>query len=106
MGGVGFLSLLTDSGNVVEASLPYFSWALLIPVAGVAAFIYDGIFIGITETRGMLIACLIASLVFFTLYYLLSPFMANHALWLSLIVFLALRGIVQHLLFRRIRIKG
>jgi len=44
--------------------------------------------------------------VFFTLYYLLSPFMANHALWLSLIVFLALRGIVQHLLFRRIRIKG
>jgi MATE family multidrug resistance protein len=106
MGGVGFLSLLTDSGNVVEASLPYFFWALLIPVAGVAAFIYDGIFIGITETRGMLIACLIASVVFFTLYYLLSPFMANHALWLSLIVFLALRGIVQHLLFRRIRIKG
>ena len=106
MGGVGFLSLLTDSGNVVEASLPYFSWALLIPMAGVAAFIYDGIFIGITETRGMLIACLIASVVFFTLYYLLSPFMTNHALWLSLIVFLALRGIVQHLLFRRIRIKG
>lgn len=104
MGGVGFLSLLTDSGNVVAASLPYFFWALLLPVAGVAAFIYDGIFIGITETRGMLIACLIASVVFFTLYYLLSPFMTNHALWFSLIVFLALRGIVQHLLFRKTKV--
>ena len=98
-GGTSFLRLLTDSQAVIEATKPYFGWVLLIPVAGMAAFVYDGIFIGITATRGMLISCAVASILFFAIYLLLSSFMGNHALWLALIVFLAMRGVLQHYLF-------
>lgn len=99
VGGDVFLMLLTDEPDVVAASGDYFGWALLLPVAGVAAFIWDGVFIGCTETRGMLVSMFIASAVFFISYYSLHCIYANHALWFSFIAYLAVRGIVQTLWF-------
>ena len=55
-GGNAFLALLTDDRNVITAADTYFYWALAIPAAGIAAFIWDGIFIGATATRGMLLS--------------------------------------------------
>ena len=95
--GRGFLGLLTDEASVVDAAMEFLPWALLIPVAGMAAFVYDGIFIGLLKTRGMLVASAVATIVFFGLYFALFPVWGNHALWLALIVYLALRGLVQHL---------
>ena len=97
LGGRGFLGLLTDEASVVDAAMEYLPWALLIPMAGMAAFVYDGIFIGLLKTRGMLVASAVAMVVFFGLYFVLFPLWGNHALWLALIVYLALRGLVQHL---------
>jgi MATE family multidrug resistance protein len=97
LGGRGFLGLLTDEASVVDAAMEYLPWALLIPMAGMAAFVYDGIFIGLLKTRGMLVASAVATIVFFGLYFALFPVWGNHALWLALIVYLALRGLVQHL---------
>ncbi len=96
LGGRGFLSLLTDEARVVDAAMAYLPWALLIPLAGMAAFVYDGIFVGMLLTRGMLISCAIATAAFFVLYFLLFPVCGNHALWLALIAYLVLRGVVQH----------
>ena len=69
LGGNAFLGLLTDEPEVIAASGDYFLWALLIPVAGMAAFVWDGVFIGATATRGMLMAMAAAALCFFGLYY-------------------------------------
>ncbi|MBQ6209476.1 MAG: MATE family efflux transporter [Prevotella sp.] len=101
VGGLSFLHLLTDQQKVITAAQVYFPWVLVIPTMGMAAFVYDGIFIGITATRGMLITCALASVVFFLLYILLFPTMGNHALWLALVTYLALRGIFQHLYIRK-----
>ena len=95
VGGTPFLRLLTDEPLVVEASQAYVWWAYLIPAAGVAAFIWDGLFIGTTQTRGMLISSAIAALVFFGTATVATSFMGNHGLWLAMILFLAVRGIVQ-----------
>jgi MATE family multidrug resistance protein len=81
----------------VDAAMNFLPWALLIPISGMAAFVYDGIFVGMLLTRGMLISCSIATAAFFVLYFLLFPLTGNHALWLALIVYLALRGLVQHI---------
>ena len=99
IGGSSFLSLLTDDNEVVRASSPYIYWAFAIPAAGVSAFVYDGIFIGITATQGMLQSSLVATVVFFVLYLLLFPLYGNHALWFSFIVYLLMRGLVQRYLF-------
>ena len=98
IGGEGFLHLLTDNREVVQAAADYFPWALAIPAAGMAAFVWDGVFIGATATRGMLAAMATAAACFFGLYYGLREAMGNHALWLAFIAYLAIRGIVQSLM--------
>lgn len=101
LGGTPFLRLLTDDTTVVSAARDYLPWALLIPLSGMGAFVWDGIFIGLTYTRGMLLSCAVATAAFFGLWACLQPIWANHALWLALIVYLALRGIIQSLLYRQ-----
>ena len=94
-GGLDFLRLLTDEEYVVRASIPYLVWVYFIPLAGVAAFIYDGIFIGMTETKGMLVPSAIAMACFFAFYYVAKPSLGNNALWIAFLMFLSFRGILQ-----------
>ena len=103
LGGTSFLHLLTNETSVIAASSDYFFWAVLIPVAGVTAFVWDGVFIGITATRGMLVSSVISTLVFFAVYYALRAVWGNHALWLAMIIYLMMRGVVQTVWYRRLR---
>lgn len=100
--GDAFLSLLTDEAAVITAATDYFPWAVAMPVMGVAAFIWDGVFIGCTLSRRMLISMFVAAAAFFIVYYTLRPTLANHALWFAFVSFLFLRGAVQTWLFRRV----
>jgi len=99
-GGESFLRLLTDEPDVVSMSDEYFYWALVMPAAGVAAFIWDGVFIGCTASRGMLISMFIATAAFFLLFFGLRDIYANHSLWLAFVVFLAVRGTAQGIIFK------
>ena len=102
VGGEGFLGLLTNEQSVITASAEYFPWAVAIPLAGMAAFVWDGIYIGCTYTRGMLLSMFCAATAYFLLYFLLKNDLGNHALWLAFISYLLIRGIVQTLLSRRL----
>lgn len=94
LGGSDFLSLLTDEQSVVAASAEYLPWAVLIPFAGLAAFVWDGIFIGLTATCSMLMSLVFSALAFFAICFTLVPFFGNHALWLALVVYVIVRGLV------------
>ena len=102
LGGRGFLGLLTNEQQVINSALPYFGWTIVLPLAGMAAFVWDGVFIGITATRGMLTSSALAALLFFATFSLLTPYLGNHALWLAFILYLASRGLIQTYLFKRI----
>ena len=105
VGGLQIVRLLTDELQVQQAAADYIFWAWLIPAAGCVAFIWDGIFVGLTATRGMLLASVVATLLFFAVYGLAkSPALlgsANHALWLSQVLYLAMRGAVQTAWYQR-----
>ena len=101
-GGNAFLALLTDDRNVITAADTYFYWALAIPAAGIAAFIWDGIFIGATATRGMLLSMAASAVSFFAVYYGFHTVLGNHALWLAFLVYLSMRGAMQTLLSRKV----
>ena len=100
LAGNNIIRLLTNVPEVIETASGYAFWTWVMPLAGVAAFVWDGIFIGITASRQMLLSSIIATVMFFSAYYLLFPSLANHALWLAFILFLLGRGISQTLLFR------
>ncbi|WP_455785003.1 MATE family efflux transporter [Butyricimonas faecihominis] len=102
IGGENFLGLLTNDTIVIETAGHYFYWVLAIPLAGFAAFLWDGILIGATATRFMLWAMLVASGSFFVIYYCFSGTTNNHMLWLAFLVYLALRGIMQTLWSRKV----
>lgn len=102
IGGSRFLSLLTDEASVVEASADYLLWAVAIPFAGLAAFVWDGIFIGLTATRSMLQSLFCAAVSFFAVYLSLVSVLGNHALWLALVVYVIMRGLVLTLAARKI----
>ena len=101
LGGRPFLMLLTDNASVIDASASYVPWAVFIPLCGMAAFIWDGVFIGITATRGMLLSSAIASVTFFVVYLVLRPMLHNHALWMAFLTYLAMRGVVQTVLYNK-----
>lgn len=101
----GILGLLTDKSEVVSAALKYKAWAVLVPLSGFAAFLWDGIFVGITASRQMRDAMLLAAAGFFGLYFLLASRFGNNALWLSFLVYLTLRGLAEWFLYRRIQKK-
>ena len=101
VGGENFLSLLTSDKQVIAASDEYFWWAVLIPLSGMSAFVFDGIFVGITQSKSMLCSSTVASASFFGLFFGLHPFLGNHALWLAFILYLLLRGIVLFVIYRK-----
>ena len=101
VGGENFLSLLTNDKQVIAASGEYFWWAVLIPLSGMSAFVFDGIFVGITQSKSMLCSTGVASASFFGLFFGLHPFWGNHALWLAFILYLLLRGIVLFVIYRK-----
>ena len=100
-GANDILHVLSNEQTVIEASEPYLLWVALIPVAGMGAFIWDGVFIGITDSRGMLLSCFVAAIVFAIMLSLFFTTMGNHALWLALLSYLLARGIMQTMLFWR-----
>ena len=95
LGGDAFLGLLTDEPSVIGLSHQYVWWAYLIPLCSIGAFIWDGIFVGITASRAMLISSFVAAVVFFILYYVLRSPWGNHGLWLAMNAYLLCRGAVQ-----------
>lgn len=106
LGGLPFLRLLSDEEEVIQASAPYLPWAIGIPVCGIAAFMWDGVFIGLTATRQMFFSLLIGALIFFGLYEGISALMVamngaenvkaetlNHVLWGAFLAYLVARGV-------------
>lgn len=105
IGGKGFLRLLTNNEEVIRISGSYYYWVLAIPLLSFAAFLWDGIFIGATQTRKMLYSMLVASSLFFILFFLFEPRYGNHALWLAFMTYLFFRGVMQTYMSRSF-IKG
>lgn len=91
------LRFLTDRAEVIATARTYTSWSILIPITGFAAFLWDGVFIGATASKEMRNAMVFSAAAFFACYYLSEPLLGNDGLWLSFIVYLSMRGIVQTL---------
>jgi len=100
VGSMDIVRLLTDEPQVHAAAHDYIWWIWLVPAASAAAFIWDGIFVGITATRGMLLATFVATVTFGAVYLLTKDYIGNDGLWLAQVTYLAMRGIVQTIWYR------
>jgi len=88
------IALMTSLPEVRETAYLYTGWLAALPLAAVWAFQFDGIYIGATATRALRNNMFVASVLY--LAVLLPTFepLQNHALWLSMLVFMFSRGVL------------
>ena len=91
--GQQLLHLFTDQAKLIEQAKPYLIWIIVAPVVNVAAYIWDGIYLGATISKPLRNAMIVAMLLFLGAVYLLMPF-GNHGLWGALTVLLVVRGVL------------
>ena len=104
--GVSMLKLMTSDATVVEASRDYLPWLLLMPVAGCAAFTWDGVYIGATASRQMRDSMLWAVVAFAAVWFagilLLGAFAADSQSYDNLAMHILMAAYFAHLLARTI----
>jgi len=99
--GEQIVQLLTSIPEVRATALRYIGYLMLLPLVAFAAFLFDGIFVGLTWSRQMRHTMAIAALlVFIPLVLLLQP-MQNHGLWIALLAMFSARGLTQGMLLWR-----
>ena len=90
--GEQLLRLFTDQTALVAQAKPYLIWIIVAPVVNVAAYIWDGIFLGATASKALRNSVIVSTLLFLGTIYLLIPF-GNHGLWGALTLLLIARGV-------------
>ena len=98
--GEAMLRIFTDQEAVLAVALDYWVWMVAFPVLSTPCYLYDGIFIGLIASKAMRNSMLIAFGVFLGLVFSAGQYWGNHGLWLSLLLFMVMRGLVQGILFR------
>lgn len=99
LSGTSLLHLLTDDSQVINRAQQYLPIIYFIPLISFAAFLFDGLYIGTTATRYMLISMFCASAAFFVLINVCT--LSNTLLWLAFLVYLGSRGLMQAFLFKK-----
>jgi MATE family multidrug resistance protein len=91
--GNSIINIMTTAEDVRVVSYEYLPWMVIAPMAGVAAWMLDGIFIGATRTADMRNMMFISFCIYLIALAILLPKYGNHGLWASLIIFSLARGI-------------
>ncbi len=91
--GNSIINVMTTAKDVRVVSYEYLPWMVIAPMAGVAAWMLDGIFIGATRTADMRNMMFVSFCIYLIALALLLPAYGNHGLWASLIIFSIARGV-------------
>lgn len=103
LAGNRLIWLFTDQQHVIDLGTNYLWWVIAMPLVSFASYIWDGIYIGATASKAMRNTMVIAAGLFFFLpFYLFFPILQNHALWLSMLLFMLSRGILLSLIYPRL----
>ena len=96
------INVITDIEILRFISYKHAIWIIIIPP--VASFCYqlDGIFIGASQTQEMRNAMMVSVASFIVISIYLTKYFGNHGLWLSLLLFTALRSLTLKYFFNKI----
>lgn len=92
----------TSIPAVRETAALFLAWAIASPLVSVWSFQLDGIYIGATRTTEMRNGMILSLAALLASGYALQPLWGNHGLWLSLLVFFAVRGLTLLIWYPRL----
>ena len=100
--GPAIIALMTSIPEVRAAAANYLWWPVLMPLASVWAYTYDGVYLAATCTRIMRNTVMASFALFLAALYTLMPLIGNAGLWMAVMGFLAGRGVLLHVFFPRV----
>lgn len=87
------IGILTSHPEAIEVAIEYIPWLVPVLAMGAVAYIYDGLFLGLTAGRSLRNAMLISFCIFLPLAIAAVRLGSNHLLWFSLAAFMAARSV-------------
>lgn len=106
LAGTRLIDLMTGIESVRETARVYLPWLIVSPLISVWSFLYDGVYVGITRSREMMVVMVLSTLGLFLPAWYLFAEMGNQALWFAFTIFMLGRGLGMHLWFRRLMAVG
>ncbi len=99
--GARILSLYTDDAALIARARHFMPMVTLLPLISFWAFIWDGIFVGMTASKAMRDTILLSTALFLLLFYATESYGFARMLWINFMLFFAYRGLFQWILFRK-----
>ncbi|MDJ0926195.1 MAG: MATE family efflux transporter [Gammaproteobacteria bacterium] len=98
------IDALTGIDAVRDTAREYLPWLIVSPLISFWSFLYDGVYVGATRSREMMVIMVGAALLLFlpAWYVADAAGLGNHALWLAFTLFMAGRALGMHAWWRRI----
>ncbi len=97
-----FVKIISDNPNILLEVKPYYIYMIVIPLITFAAFIWDGVYIGATASKAIRNTMIIATIfIFIPAWYLLTPKLGNHGLWISFLCFMTARGVAMTIMAKK-----
>jgi len=90
--GPAIIDIMTTAPDVQATARGYLPYMVAAPIVGVAAWMFDGIFIGATRTRDMRNMMVISAIAYFAAVIPLMAVFGNHGLWIGLLFSFVVRG--------------
>ena len=97
--GESILKLFTNQAELIKQTKSFMPYIVAVPLVSFLAFIWDGVYIGMTATKAMRNTVLLALALYIAGFYLTKEYNFIYALWINFILFLLYRGVVQSVLF-------
>ena len=94
-------ALLTSHTTVRELAASYVTWLWPVLIFGYVAFVYDGLYMGLTDGRALRNSTLVAAAVFLPLAFLARENVLPHLLWGAMVAFMAIRALTLGIAARR-----
>ena len=104
LAGGYIIDLLTSIDSIRVAAREFLPWLIIAPLISVWSFLYDGVFVGATRSREMMLIMVGSMLLIFLPAWFVSRTLGNHGLWLAFTLFMAARGVGMSFWFRRISV--
>ena len=104
--GENLLYIFTDKEKVIQTALPFLFWMILLPILGTPSYIWDGIYVGLTASKAMRNSMILSLIIYLFSFFILKTILNEmDALWLSLLIFLFMRGMIQWAIFYKKRLQ-
>ncbi len=101
------MSFLTTNQLILETAKDFNIWVIIIPLTSTAAFIWDGIYVGVTASKEMRNAMIISTIfVFIPIYFITASFWGNNSLWFALNAFMVARAFLMWMNWQKIKMKN